>query len=319
MAQGLVLIVEDDEWVARLLASALASAGFEALCVSSAEAGLDLAHAHPPACIVCDLELADHDGAWLGVAVRKLGGYAGAAPLLFLSSRDDEDARLSAHRAGGDAFMTKPFRIDEVVAQVGALVAFCARLRCRPEGQPAAFVDEPELHGNLAGLSVAGALGLLELERRTGSFEVLSRKRRAGLRLHDGRPVGGSLGGVDAPVLDVLRELLGWTTGRFAFRVTDVVAPASPPRALGHLVLEAARLEDRARQEAELGARAPTLAGPTVGGPPTCPEDYAPPSTRGPSRGGRSPAPMAAAPARTGLHLGPRGGAPRSTRRRTPG
>lgn len=318
MAAGLVLIVDDDEWVARLLAGSLSAAGFEPLTASSAEAGLDLARAHPPACIVCDLELGDHDGAWLAAELRRSPGYAGTAPLLFLSSRDEEEARLRAHRVGGDVFMTKPFRIDEVVAQVTALVACCARLRCRPEGSPANFVEEPELHGTLGALSVAGVLGLLELEGRTGTLELLSRKRRAAVRLSAGRPVGSSLGGSDAPLLSVLRELLGWSSGRFAFRVGAVAPPEQPARALGHLLLEAARLEDEARHAEEQRPRVPTWAGPTVGGPPTCPEDYAPPSSRLPPRVQRVAAPTAP-PARTGLHLAPRNTGPRSSRRRPPG
>ncbi|MEJ7727772.1 MAG: response regulator [Polyangiaceae bacterium] len=122
-----VLVIDGEEWVASLLAGALVDAGHRVTTCHSAADGVDAAAAAPD-CIVCDIALPDADGPTVARRVRGLAGPAALTPFLFLS-RQGGRARADALGGGGDAWMAKPFRVAEVVAQVAALLEMSARLR----------------------------------------------------------------------------------------------------------------------------------------------------------------------------------------------
>ena len=122
-----VLVIEDDEWVADLLVAALRDASFAVETASTAGRGLELAAQFVPDCIVCDFALSDRDGVWFARQLRASEASQSTVPLLLVSSRDEPDASCHGFAAGVDAFMAKPFRLDEVIAQVKALIAFAAR------------------------------------------------------------------------------------------------------------------------------------------------------------------------------------------------
>src|SRR5262245_14717641 len=157
---GLVLVIDDDEWVSRLLSAAIRDAGFDVVVCSTAQAGLDTAAAMGPDCIVCDVDLPDHDGYWVAQHVRTLSTRVSVTPFLFLSGLDDQESRLAGFHVGADVYMTKPFRVDEVVAQVGALVQMASRLRQRRDNllsipEPA---EQTAIEGDLSHMSVATVL-----------------------------------------------------------------------------------------------------------------------------------------------------------------
>jgi DNA-binding response OmpR family regulator len=122
-----VLVIDGEEWVASLLAGALVDAGHRVTTCHSAADGVDAAAAAPD-CIVCDISLPDADGPTVARRVRALAGPAALTPFLFLS-RQGGRARADALGGGGDAWLAKPFRVTEVIAQVAALLEMSARLR----------------------------------------------------------------------------------------------------------------------------------------------------------------------------------------------
>src|SRR6185295_9210532 len=82
-------------------------------------------------CIICDVDLPDNEGFAVARSVRMHPSRVSVTPFLFLSGLDDEQSRLEGFHVGADVYMTKPFRVDEVVAQVDALVQMATRLRAR--------------------------------------------------------------------------------------------------------------------------------------------------------------------------------------------
>src|SRR5690242_212591 len=116
MSRGLVLVIEDDEWISRLLQSAIREAGYEVMVTASARIGLETAIGQQPDCIVCDVQLPDHDGFWVARNVRTHQSRVSVTPFLFLSGLDDEQSRLEGFHVGADVYISKPFRVDEVVA-----------------------------------------------------------------------------------------------------------------------------------------------------------------------------------------------------------
>ena len=295
MPLGSVLVIEDDEWVSSLLSAAIREAGYDVVVCSFAQEGLDTACADHPDCIICDVDLPDHDGYWVARNVRTHPSRVSVTPFLFLSSLDDEQSRLEGFHVGADVYMTKPFRVDEVVAQIGALVQMAERLRVRRDSMmslPPPSVASA-IEGDLGQMSIATVLTVLEMERRTGVFEVVSKKRRAHLQMVRGGVIDGTVGGTKVSALTALRTMLMWTVGRFSFkpRLPEAGEGAQSNKSLGAFLIEALRLQDEAARDgldiipASIRRPAPgdiRLAPPALGGPASTPADFAPPSSRTP-------------------------------------
>jgi two-component system OmpR family response regulator len=293
MSSGSVLVIEDDEWASQLLAAAIREAGYDVTVCHSASEGLEQAFATLPDCIVCDADLPDEHGHWVVRSVRMHASHVSVTPFLILTATDDEASRLEGFQVGADVFMTKPFRVDEVVAQVGALVHMASRLRRRrdtllslpPESERAP--DSPAaraIEGDLGQISIATVLTVLEMERRTGTFEVVSKKRKAALELAGGCVIGASIGGARVPPVVALRTMLGWSVGRFAFVhavASEERAPSSGQLTIGNFLLEAARLEDESQAGLPSRRAAQRSQAPVLGGPASSEDDLAPPSSRG--------------------------------------
>ncbi|WP_437810390.1 response regulator [Sorangium sp. So ce1078] len=288
MPSGVVLVIEDEEYVADLLATAIREAGYEVIYCATAEAGLSTACTLEPECIVCDVGLPDHDGYWVARNVRTQPSRVSVTPFLFLSALDDQQSRLEGFHVGADVYMTKPFRVGEVVAQIGALVQMASRLRQRRDSLMSipASVDQTAIEGDLSQMSIATVLTVLEMERRSGVFEVISKKRRAQLDIAEGCIVQGTVGGTRVSALAALRTMLGWKVGRFAFVPGSRPVP-SERKSIAAYLLEATRLEDEStRVELEIPPSRrrpePRIATTALGGPSFIPDDVAPPSSRAP-------------------------------------
>lgn len=114
-----LLVVEDNEELARLLASGLQSAGFEVDAVTSGdEARTALAVTHYAA-LVLDLGLPDVDGVSI---LRELRRRNDPIPVLVLTARGSVDDRVKGLRSGADDYLVKPFALDELVARLEAVL-----------------------------------------------------------------------------------------------------------------------------------------------------------------------------------------------------
>jgi len=102
MSSGLVLVIEDDEWVSRLLSAAIRDAGYDVVVCGTAKAGLDTACAVEPDCIICDVDLPDNDGYFVARGVRTQPSRVSVTPFLFLSGLDDQESRLEGFHVGAD-------------------------------------------------------------------------------------------------------------------------------------------------------------------------------------------------------------------------
>lgn len=253
MSRGRVLIIEADEWVSAMLAKFLGDAGYEVHLATGAREGFDKVRELAPDCILCDVSLPDIDGFWVARRVRTEASPVATTPFLFLTEADDFESRLQGLHVGADLYLTKPFRNEEVVAQVGALIDMANRLRqtrdsmvSDPSGPPSGH-GPMAFQGDIAHMSLATVLTLLELERRSGRLKVKNDEGRvATLELSEGAFASASLDGRSWQPTEFLREVLRWKRGSFQFRASQVDAPHGSRQAIGHLLLEAMRLEDEA-------------------------------------------------------------------------
>lgn len=252
MAKGRILIIEQDEWESTLLSKFLGEAGYEVHVATEARAGFDKVRQLQPDCILCDVNLPDIDGFWVARRVRTEPTLVATAPFLFLTDADDTESRLQGLNVGADIYLTRPFRDEEVVAQVGALIDMANRLRAQRES----FSSEGPIsavgaafQGDIAQMSVATVLTLLDLERRSGHLKVRSDSGKVGvLELNEGALAGATLDGTAHDATLLLREILRWKKGSFSFRGADVPLPSGPRQTIGGLLIEAMRQEDESRR-----------------------------------------------------------------------
>ena len=244
--RGQVLIIEDDEWAAALLAKVLKDAGFEVDIAEGARQGFARACELKPDCIVCDVALSDIDGFWVARRVRTEPTEVSTTPFLFLTGVDDKDSRLQGFNVGADAYMVKPFVADEVIAQVRALIDMASRLRESRDSivsGPMSSPEAPAVSGDVSQMSIATLLTVFEMERRTGRLKVREPGGTvASFEVSEGMLTRALLDAAETKAVEVLREAMRWADGEFWFR--QVAIDGEPQGALSALLLEAMRLED---------------------------------------------------------------------------
>ena len=114
-----ILVVEDNERVARFVTRGLREAGHTVEHAGNGRDGLFLAASEPHDVIVMDRMLPGNiDGLGIIEALRKAGNRT---PILILSALNDVDERIRGLRSGGDDYLTKPFAFGELLARVDAL------------------------------------------------------------------------------------------------------------------------------------------------------------------------------------------------------
>ena len=113
----LVLLAEDDPAIAEPLARAFGREGYDVQVQGTGQGAID--HAGDADLIVLDLGLPDMDGLDVARAVR---GQGLTTPVLVLTARADEVDLVVGLDAGADDYVTKPFRLAELLARVRALL-----------------------------------------------------------------------------------------------------------------------------------------------------------------------------------------------------
>jgi two-component system, OmpR family, KDP operon response regulator KdpE len=111
-----VLIVDDEPPIRKLLRMGLTTQGYQILEAPNGRTALELM-SEKPDLIILDLGLPDVQGLDL---LRTIRAANGATPIVVLSSRDDETAKVQALDLGADDYVTKPFGMEELLARMRA-------------------------------------------------------------------------------------------------------------------------------------------------------------------------------------------------------
>ena len=125
-----VLIVEDDQDIAHLVALHLEDIDCEVEAVADGKSGLERAQAGEYDLIILDLMLPGIDGLEICRRVRSRADYT---PILMLTARTSEFDRVLGLELGADDYLTKPFSVLELVARVKALFRRMEALASRDE------------------------------------------------------------------------------------------------------------------------------------------------------------------------------------------
>ena len=113
-----VLVIDDEPPIRKLLRMGLATQGYESLEASNGKTALELL-AQDPDLVILDLGLPDIDGLALLDIIRARNEKV---PVVVLSSRGDEAAKVRALDLGADDYVTKPFGMEELLARMRAAV-----------------------------------------------------------------------------------------------------------------------------------------------------------------------------------------------------
>jgi two-component system, OmpR family, response regulator len=127
-----VLVVEDETRLSRQIARALSDAGYAVDCAADGEQADFLAQTEQYDAVVLDLGLPKVDGLTLIRRWRDAGLFA---PVLVLTARGSWHEKVQGIDGGADDYVAKPFRMEEVLARLRALIRRAsgqahAELRC---------------------------------------------------------------------------------------------------------------------------------------------------------------------------------------------
>ena len=130
MTKQRILIVDDEEDICMILSYSLQKAGYETLVAHSAEEALDNYELriknYEIDLILLDIMMDGMSGLEMAEKLRSDIGYRESGieipPIIFLTALSDEDTVLQGFKLGADDYISKPFRIAEVLARVAAVL-----------------------------------------------------------------------------------------------------------------------------------------------------------------------------------------------------
>ena len=140
MAKQRILIVDDEEDICMILSYSLQKAGYDTLVAHSAEEALELLQSpnsliasSPIDLILLDIMMGEMSGLEMAEKLRLSPNSliasspsspqgASIPPIIFLTALSDEDTVLQGFKLGADDYISKPFRIAEVLARVAAVL-----------------------------------------------------------------------------------------------------------------------------------------------------------------------------------------------------
>ncbi len=165
-----VVIVEDEETLARNLSEKLRSEGFSVITAGDGEDGLDKIRAEHPDLIVLDIMLPRLDG----LSVCRIVRHDAATmhiPIIILTARGTEVDKIVGLESGADDYIVKPFSLGE----------FLARVRAVLRRVPGRTLPQDELVSNDMRLSLTGRRFFLDGEEKKLSnkeFDLLTELMR---------------------------------------------------------------------------------------------------------------------------------------------
>ena len=124
-ASPLILLVEDETPLRRLLRTSLTAEDYRLAEAETAAKAIRLAVQQPPDLVILDLGLPDLDGQEV---LRQLREWL-KAPIIVLSARDQEKQKVTALDSGADDYLTKPFSTAELLARIRVALRHAATTR----------------------------------------------------------------------------------------------------------------------------------------------------------------------------------------------
>jgi two-component system KDP operon response regulator KdpE len=124
-----ILVVDDETQITRVLRTTLSAQGYDVRVANDGEMALEIMKDWTPHLVVTDLAMPNLDGVGLCRRVRQ----SSEVPILVLSVRGQDRAKVEALDAGADDYVTKPFSMNELLARVRAQLRRTAPSESTPQ------------------------------------------------------------------------------------------------------------------------------------------------------------------------------------------
>lgn len=125
MAAEKILVVDDEPHIRQALQAALESDGYLVLTAENGKDGVEKCKSFKPALVLLDVRMPIMDGHLASIEI-KYDDAMKHTKIIFLTANADEDSRNLGLGHGAEAYLLKPFNVDELLARVGSLL--------RPQG-----------------------------------------------------------------------------------------------------------------------------------------------------------------------------------------
>ena len=218
------------------LRGGLQAAGFAVDCHSGTAEAYQACTLSPPNVVLTAADFPDGVDGWTLVKAMASNPRLVDVPVVFMSEDGSDMTRLQAYRLGVRDFVHKPFIEEELIIRLHRLVL----------GQPRGVAESVMLRGNLAEISVATLLSLLEFERKSGILLLLRDGDIARLFVASGRVVKVESRTAGSAMVRVM-TVLDWTSGDFEFTGCEVVGTDEIGLTTSVLLIEHARIRDEER------------------------------------------------------------------------
>ncbi|MDD5902327.1 MAG: response regulator transcription factor [Oscillospiraceae bacterium] len=114
MNKAQILVVEDDNAVAKLMMATMESQGYQYHIAKTGAGAIMEALSYKPEVMILDLGLPDTDGIEV---INKIRAWSNM-PIIVVSARSEDADKVAALDAGADDYLTKPFSVDELLARL---------------------------------------------------------------------------------------------------------------------------------------------------------------------------------------------------------
>ena len=114
----LIYVVDDDSAIARLVSVNLAARGYRVKQFDSGSVAMAGLQSDEPDLVILDILMPGTDGLEVTKQIRQVS----QVPILILSVRDETSTKLAALDLGADDYLTKPFRVEELLARMRAIL-----------------------------------------------------------------------------------------------------------------------------------------------------------------------------------------------------
>ncbi len=116
-----ILVADDNQTIRNLIKECLESENYSVILADNGREALDLAQQYHPHLLISDIKMPHKDGYHLVKELRQIPQFR-LLPVIFLTNRDNPEARISGYQAGCDVYLAKPFHFHELTTIVRYLL-----------------------------------------------------------------------------------------------------------------------------------------------------------------------------------------------------
>lgn len=232
-----LLIVDDNDHVLKLLRISLEKAGYTVFDAGNGDEGLERAIEVLPDLIISDVMMPLTDGIEFCWMVRENSPIP-MVPFIFLTSLEDQEMEIRGFRAGADEYLVKPVDRQVLLEKVESLLERATKVKSMDSGH----VDEVHgFEGNLADLSLAEVIQLLNLNQRSGSLQ-LDASEKGEIIFQGGQMLFGKFGSLMGE--DAVYEVVPQKRGTFRFVPGEKQTDRNITGSTMNVLIEACRQAD---------------------------------------------------------------------------